>query len=186
MPKGCQALVLPLPWDAHCCASACEGEAGGGSWGYPGVVGAAHGLRCGSSETYPADTLLRSSGCFKTPKPPQITGFRPVGKLGGLPLPGRVSSASLGDRAKPLSRQAFSGRPGWMVLRRVPGASNGPASLQFGEAGLQRPNESSVCQSREQRQTGPRTPLRENEGRPRAKYDKKEHIKCSQVEVDSC
>ena len=57
---------------------------------------------------------------------------------------------------------------------------------RLGEAGLQRPNKPSACQSREQRQTGPRTPLTENEERPRAKYHKKEYIKCSQVEYDSC
>jgi hypothetical protein len=83
------------------------------------------------------------------------------------------------------SRQAFSGRSA-RIVGRVPEASRGPASSQFGEAGFKRPNQFSACQRREQRQTGPRTPLHENEGRPRATYDKKEHIKCSQVEYDSC
>ena len=84
------------------------------------------------------------------------------------------------------SRQAFSGRAARMV-GWTPGASNRPASLPLGEAGLlPRLNQFSACRRWEQRQTGPRTPLHENEGRPRAMYDKKEHIKCSQVEYDSC
>ncbi len=196
MAQGCQVLVLPLPWDAHRSASDREVEAGG--WECPDV-GAARGLWCGPSETYPADTPVRASGCRRTLKLPQITGFRPAGDLGGLPSFGRVSSISSGDRAKPSrslqpfsgegatsrSLQAFSGRSVRMQ-GRVPGASNGSASPRFGGAGLQRPNQSSVCQSREQRQTGPRTPLTENEGRPRARNDKKERIKCSQVEYDSC
>ena len=73
-----------------------------------------------------------------------------------------------------------------MVFGLVPEASNGPVSPQLGDAGSPRPNEFSVCQSREQRDTGPRTPLHASEGRPRARYDKKEHNKCSQVEYDSC
>jgi hypothetical protein len=84
------------------------------------------------------------------------------------------------------SRQAYSGRPARMVIGLVPEASNGPASRQLGEAGFQRSNRSSACQSREQRHTGPRTPLHVNEGRPRARYDKKESNRCSQVEYDSC
>jgi hypothetical protein len=84
------------------------------------------------------------------------------------------------------SQQAFSGRPARMVLGRVPVASNGPVPPQLGGAGSQGSNEFSVCRSWEQRDTGPRTPLQVNEGRPRARYDKKESSKCSQVEVDSC
>jgi hypothetical protein len=84
------------------------------------------------------------------------------------------------------SQQAFSGRPARMVLERVPVASNRPMPPQLGGAGSQRPNEFSACRSWEQRDTGPRTPLQVNEGRPRARYDKKESSKCSQVEVDSC
>jgi hypothetical protein len=99
---------------------------------------------------------------------------------------GRVDAADGHEEdGNPTSRQAFSGRPA-RIIGRIPGASNRPESLQLGEAGLQGPNQPSACQSREQRQTGPRTPLHENEGRPRATYDKKEHIKCSQVEYDSC
>jgi hypothetical protein len=83
------------------------------------------------------------------------------------------------------SRQAYSGRPariaGW-----VPEASNGPAPRQFSGEDLERPNHSSACRRREQRHAGPRTPLRENEWRPRANYNEKEHIKCRQVEYDSC
>jgi hypothetical protein len=183
MASGRQSLVLPLLWEAHRFATGCKEEAG--RWKDPSVGGAAHGLRRGSSETYAADAQFRASDCRRTPKPPQIIGFRADGTHDGSPSAGRVSSTSLGDRAKPSPRQAFSGRPA-RIVGRVPRVSSGLASLQFGEAGLPRPNQSSACQSREQRQTGPRTPLRENEGRPRAKYDKKEHIKCSQVEYDSC
>ncbi len=85
----------------------------------------------------------------------------------------------------PTSPQAFSGRPVGTV-GRVPEASNETASPQSGVAGSQRPNQSSACQSREQRHTGPRTPLHVNEGRPRANYNKKEHSKCIKVEYDSC
>ena len=183
MANSRQSLVLPLPGDAQRFALDCEEEAGRRE--YPGVVRAARGLRYGPSETYAASALFRTSGYHKAPKSPQITDFHPAGNLGGLPSPGRVSSTSPGDRAKPSSRQAFSGRPP-RIVGRAPGAPDGPASSLLGEAGLPRPNQPSVCQSREQRQTGPRTPLREKEGRPRAKYDKKEHIKCSQVEYDSC
>jgi hypothetical protein len=183
MASGRQSLALPLLWEAHRFAAGCKKDAGRGK--DPSVLGAAHGLRCGPLETYAADALFRASDCCRTPKPTQIKGFRADGTDDGSPSAGRVSSTSLGDRAKPSSRQAFSGRPvrivGW-----VPRVSGGLASLQFGEAALPRPNQSSACQSREQRQTGPRTPLRESEGRPRAKNDKKEHIKCSQVEYDSC
>jgi hypothetical protein len=84
------------------------------------------------------------------------------------------------------SQQAFSGRPARMVLERAPVASNGPVPPQHGGTGSQRPNEFSACRSWEQRDTGPRAPLQVNEGRPRARYDKKESSKCSQVEVDSC
>ncbi len=84
------------------------------------------------------------------------------------------------------SRQAYSGRPARIVIGLVPEASKGPVSPQLGEAGFQRSNRSSACQSREQRHTGPRTPLHVNEGRPRARYDIKESNRCSQVEVDSC
>ncbi len=183
MAIDCQSFVLPLPWDERCFALGWEEEAG--RWKDPGVLGAAHGLRCGPSETHAADALLRLSGCRMTPKPLQILGFSAAGNLGGLPSPGRVASTFLGDRAKSSSRQVFSGSPAWIV-GWAPGAPDGPASSLFGEAGLPRPNQSSACQSREQRQTGPRTPLHENEGRPRATYDKKEHIECSQVEYDSC
>ncbi len=183
MAAGRQSLVPPLPRDEHRFAP--DRGQGAGRWKDPGLVGAAHGLQRGPSETYAASALFRASGYYKTPKPPQNTDFCPTAELGGLPSPGRVSSTPLGDRAKPSSRQAFSGRPA-RILGRTPGTSNGSTSLQLGEAGFPRPNQSSACQSREQRQTGPRTPLREKEGRPRAKYDKKEHIKCSQVEYDSC
>jgi hypothetical protein len=71
------------------------------------------------------------------------------------------------------SQQAFSGRPARMVLERVPEASNGPVPPQHGGTGSQRSNEFSACQSWEQRDTGPRTPLQVNEGRPRARYDQK-------------
>ena len=183
MATGRQSLVPPIHRDEHRFAPDRRREAG--RWKDPGVVGAAHGLQCGPSETYAAGALFRSSGYCKTPKLPQITDFRPAVELGGLRSPGKVSSTFPGDRAKPSSRQAFSGRLA-RIVGRTPGTSNGPASLQPGEAGLPRPNQSSACQSREQRQTGPRTPLREKEGRPRAKNDKKEHTKCSQVEYDSC
>lgn len=80
----------------------------------------------------------------------------------------------------------FSGRPARTVLEPVPEASNGPVPPQLGGAGSQRSNQFSVCQSWEQRDSGPRTPLHANEGRPRARYDEKENSKCSQVEYDSC
>jgi hypothetical protein len=84
------------------------------------------------------------------------------------------------------SQQAFSGRLARIVLERVPVALNGPVPPLCGGAGSQGSNEFSACWSWEQRDTGPRTPLQVNEGRPRARYDKKESSKCSQVEVDSC
>jgi hypothetical protein len=101
----------------------------------------------------------------------------------------RGGAGTAGDREEGedrTSRQAYSGRPARMVIGLVPEASNGPVSLQSGEAGFQRSNQSSACQSREQRHTGPRTPQHLNEGRPRARYDKKESNRCSQVEYDSC
>jgi hypothetical protein len=58
--------------------------------------------------------------------------------------------------------------------RAGPRTSNEPVSPQPGDVGFQRSNQSSACQSREQRHTGPRTPLHVNEGRPRARHDKKE------------
>jgi hypothetical protein len=109
-----------------------------------------------------------------------VAGSSDLYRKGGV---GAVDDHEEGEN--PTSRQAFSGRSAGTV-GRVPEASNGTASPQSGVAGSQRPNQFSACQSREQRYTGPRTPLHVNEGRPRARYDKKESNRCSQVEVDSC
>ena len=208
MAKGRQWLILPLPRDAQCSAPDCEEEAGREE--HLGVIGA-HGSGDRPSETYPAIPLFRSSNYsrdYSTPKSLQIAAFRPAeGSCGALP-PAPSPAMPRGDGAKHRcdphrrggvgaagdrgegengrSRQAYSGRLARMVFGLVPEASNGPASLQLGEVGSQRPNRSSACQSREQRDTGPRTPLHASEGRPRARYDKKEHNKCSQVEYDSC
>jgi hypothetical protein len=208
MPMGRQLLVPPLPRDAQCSAPDCEEEAGRGE--YLGVIGATQGLGDRPSETYPPIPLFRLSNCYRdcsAPKSPQIAAFRPAEGWGALlpaathvmPLGGgakhrcdprrRGGVGTAGDRGEGenrRSRQAYSGRLAWMVIGWVPEASNGPASLQLGEVGSQRPNRSSACQSREQRDTGPRTPLHLNEGRPRARYDKKESNRCSQVEYDSC
>ncbi len=128
----------------------------------------------GAKHPYEADAPIKSSIAFAT------ESFDPRDK-------NRVGAA--GDHEEdgnPTSRQAFSGRPARIVIGQVPETSKGSASPRLGEAGSQRPNQSSACQSREQRHTGPRTPLHVNEGRPRARYDKKEYNKCSQVEYDSC
>jgi len=103
--------------------------------------------------------------------------------------PRRSGGAVIGEYKEGRSRislQAFSGRPARVVLELVPETSNGSVPPQFGGAGSRRSNEFSACRRWEQRDTGPRTPLHENEERPRARYDKKERSKCSQVEVDSC
>lgn len=209
MLRSRQLLAPPLPRDAQCFAPDCE-EIGRG--GRPDVIGALHRLGGSPSETYPAIPLFRSSnhsGDCGVPKSLQIAAFWPTeGSRGTLPpaappamLPGdgaknlcdphrRGGAGTAGDREegeKGRSRQAYSGRPVRMVFGQVPEASNGPVSPQLGGTGLlQRSNEFSACQSREQRDTGPRTPLHASEGRPRARYDKKEHNKCSQVEYDSC
>jgi hypothetical protein len=210
MAVGRQLLILPRPRDAHRFAASCGEEAGRGECLC--VIGALYGLGGGSSETYPAIPLFHLSNYYRdysAPKSLQIAAFLPTeGSCGTLPPavtpampPGdgakhrcdphrRGGAGTAGDREEGenrRSRQAYSGRPARMVYGPVPGTSNGPASLQLGGAGLlQRSNEFSACQSREQRDTGPRTPLHASEGRPRARYDKKEHNKCSQVEYDSC
>jgi hypothetical protein len=207
MPRGRQSLVLPLPRDAQRFAPDCEGEAGSGK--YPGVIGALHGSGGGPSETYPAIPLFCAANYCRASKSLQIGVFCLAGgSCSTLPpsatpamLPGngakhrcdphrRGGVGTAGDREEGedrRSRQTYSGRPAWIVFGLVPEASNRLVSPQLGGAGLlQRSNEFSACQSREQRDTGPRTPLHASEGRPRARYDKKEHNKCSQVEYDSC
>ena len=209
MATGRQSRVPHLRRDAHRFAAGCGEEAGCDE--RPGAIGAPHGLGDGRLETYPAIPLFRSSNCSResgAPKSLEHAVFRLAeGSRGALP-PAAMPAMPLGDGAKHRCdprrrggvgiagdrgegenrrlRQAYSGRPAWMLIGRVPEASNGPASLQLSEAGLQRSNRSSACQSREQRHIGPRTPLHASEGRPRARYDKKEHNKCSQVEYDSC
>lgn len=146
---------------------------------------------CGSPSLAKTPSTPRG-GCAKNRCDPKGAGKfvrSPTALTTESPDPSHEGGIDIADDQEegenPTSPQAFSGRPAG-VAGRVPKASNETASPQPGVASSQRPNQSSACQSREQRQTGPRTPLRENEGRPRAKYDKKEHIKCSQVEVDSC
>jgi hypothetical protein len=209
MPSGLQLLVLLSLRDAQCSAPDCQEEAGRGE--HLGVIGAPPGLGDRPLETSPAIPLFRLSNYHRdcgAPKSPQIAAFRPAeGSCGALPTaatpvmpPGDGAKhrcdpcrgggvGTAGDRGEGenrRSRQAYSGRLARMVFGWVPEASSGPVSLQLGEVGSQRPNRFSVCQSREQRHTGPRTPLHLNEGRPRARYDKKEYNKCSQVEYDSC
>ncbi len=210
MANGRQLLVLPLPRDTQCFAPDCEGEAGREE--YLGVIGALHGLGGRPSETYPAIPLFRLSNCCRdcrTSKSLQIAVFRPAEGSCGTLLSGATPAMPPGNGAKHRcdpcrrggvgaagdcgegengrSRRAYFGRPARMVFGLVPVASDGLVSPQLGGAGLlQRSNEFSACQSREQRDTDPRTPLHASEGRPRARYDKKEHNKCSQVEYDSC
>ncbi len=207
MAKGRQLFVLSLLRDAPCFAPDRKEEAGRGTC--LGVIGAPHGLGDRPLETYRVDPLFSSSCSYGAPKSLQIAAFRLAGGSCGALPPVVTPAMPLGDGAKHRcdpcrrggvgaagdcgegengrSRQAYSGRPARMVFGLVPVASNGLVSPLLGGAGLlQRSNEFSVCQSREQRDTGPRTPLHASEGRPRARYDKKEHNKCSQVEYDSC
>jgi hypothetical protein len=139
-----------------------------------------------------------------SPYPSRANGAKPCGvpseasrpsrasvlsSVAGSLEPRRSGGATAGDDEESSiagSQQAFSGRPASAVLGRVPTALNGPAPRQLGGVGPERLNQSSACRRWVQRHTGPRTPLREIEGRPRAKSDKKESSKCSQVEVDSC
>jgi len=156
------------------------------------------GPRGGSSETYSAIPLFRAAGYCRTSNPLQLAGFRPAEGPCEPLSPATISPASSGGGAKhrcvgdreegenQRSRQAYSGRPARMEFGLAPVASNGPVSPQLGDAGSRRSNQSSACQSREQRDTGPRTPLHVNEGRPRARYDTKESNRCNQVEYDSC
>jgi hypothetical protein len=160
----------------------------GGESGGPealGVIGARQGLGNGSSETFPAAALFRASGDCEPPISLQIATLGPAEGSRSFPRSEGTLPTPPGDRAKPSSSQAFSGRSarmaGW-----VPGVSNGPASRQFSGEGPERPNQSSARRRWEQRHAGPRTPLRENEWRPRANYNEKEYIKCRQVEYDSC
>jgi hypothetical protein len=195
--KSRQSLALPPPWDAQ---------------GYMGIIGATHGLGDESSETYSAIASDRAPDYCGTQEPLQIIGFRGFrpaeGPCGPLPpattrprssgggakhqcdTRRRSGAGTVGDREEGKnrkSRQAFSGRPAQILLGLVPEAPNRPVSPQLGGAGLfRRLNELSVCQSRVQRDTGPRTPLHASEGRPRARYDEKESNRCSQVEYDSC
>ena len=185
MPWGPQPLVPPLRGDAK---------------EHPDIIGATHGFGHGPSETYPAIPLFRGSNYSRAANSLQIAGFRPAeGSCGPLrpvatsPTPpgngAKHPCGTTGDREEGenrTSQQAYSGRPARTLIGLVPEASNGPASPQSGEVGSQRPNQPSVCQSREQRDTSPRTPLHASEGRPRARYDKKESSKCSQIEYDSC
>jgi hypothetical protein len=141
--------------------------------------------RNGSSETFPAAGLFRTSNDYEPQIPLQIAVFSPAEGPRSFPPAAGTLPTPPGDRAKPSSSQAYSGSPTWMT-GWVPGVSNGPASWQLSGEGPKRPNQSSACRRWEQRYAGPRTPLRENEWRPRANYNEKEHIKCRQVEYDSC
>jgi hypothetical protein len=183
MLTGRRSLVSPLPRDTLCRAPRRWGEDGRSET--LGIIAAGRGLRNGSSETFPAPRLFRASNDYEPPIPLQIAVFSPAEGPRSFPLAAGTLPTPPGDRAKPSSSQAFSGRParmaGW-----VPRVSNGPASRQFSGEGPERPNQSSARQRWEQRHAGPRTPLRENEWRPRANYNEKEHIKCRQVEYDSC
>ncbi len=184
MSRDPQPRVPPLRWGAQ---------------EHLGVIGATHGLGHGPSETYPAIPLFRGSNYSGAAKALQIADFRPAKGSRGPLRPATTPPTPWGNGAKHLcgitgdreedenqrSRQAYSGRPA-RIVGLVPEASNGPVSPQAGEAGSQRSNQSSACQSRVQRDTGPRTPLHASEGRPRARYDKKESNRCIQVEYDSC
>jgi hypothetical protein len=147
---------------------------------------------------------LRSSSPLATmaPKPPgsgaknrcdpnEASGFVKISATLKAETPDLLRKGGVGTAGNheegehPRSPQAFSGRPA-ATTGRVPEVSNETAKPQSGVAGSQRPNQSSACQSREQRHTGPRTPLRKLKGRPRANYNKKEHSKCIKVEYDSC
>ena len=192
-----QSVVLPFALDG--CRHAFD-DREVGCREHPSALGVACDSRQGLSETYPPFSLFRKSHHRAPSKSLQGTDFQPAESVCGPPPLARMLPTPPDDGAKHLcgiagdreegenrtSRQAYSGRPARIVTGLVPEASNRPASPQHGGVGFQRPNQSSVCQSREQRHTGPRTPLHVNEGRPRARYDKKEHIKCSQVEYDSC
>jgi hypothetical protein len=130
-------------------------------------------------------------GAKKSFHPPEASRLHrsPIACTVGALEPRQSDEAIIGDDEEsrnytPL--QTFSGRLARTTFERVPEASNGLVPLQLGGTGSERLNQSSACQSREQRNTGPRTPLHVNEGRPRARYDKKERSKCSQVEYDSC
>jgi hypothetical protein len=178
-----QSFALPIWRDAPC--SAPDSEEDTDRQATLAGISVVRRPRESSSETYPATALVRTSNHRGQPESLQIKDLGPAeGSCSFMPA-ARTHRLPLRDRATHPSRQAFSGRPA-RITGQAPGASNRPASPQLGGAGPQRPNQPSACQSREQRQTGPRTPLHENEGRPRATYDKKEHTKCSQVEYDSC
>jgi hypothetical protein len=139
----------------------------------------------------PNPSLSPGRGAKNSPRPPEANRlpWSLIALQVGALEPRRRGGTIVGDDEEGRIRtslQAFSGRLARMAFERVPEASKGPVPLQLGGAGSERQNQSSACQSREQRNTGPRTPLHVNEGRPRARYDKKERSKCSQVEYDSC
>jgi hypothetical protein len=136
-------------------------------------------------------SLPPERGAKNSPRPPEANRlpWSLIALRVGALEPRRSGGAIIGDDEEGRIRtslQAFSGRPAQTVLERAPEASNGSVPPQLGGASSERLNQSSACQSREQRNTGPRTPLHVNEERPRARYDKKERSKCSQVEYDSC